>query len=61
MQHMIALGIILPFIFIGSYTIYKLTDLITPMRVGESEEAEGLDISQHDESFLIQQSSIAGL
>ena len=61
MQNMIALGIILPFIFIVPYAIYKLTDFITPMRVDESEESQGLDISQHDESFLIQQSSIAGL
>lgn len=61
MQYMISSGIILSFIFIGSYAIYKLTDFITPMRVDESEESQGLDISQHDESYLIQQSSITGL
>ena len=59
MQHIIALGIVLPFAFIGSYLLYKLTDIITPMRVDESSETEGLDISQHDESFLIRQSSLA--
>ena len=59
LQHIIALGIVLPFAFIGSYLLYKLTDIITPMRVDESSETEGLDISQHDESFLIRQSSLA--
>ena len=59
LQHMIALSIVLPFAFFGSWLIYKLTDIITPLRVDESAETEGLDISQHDESFLIQQSSLA--
>ena len=59
LQHLIALGIVLPFAFLGSYAIYKLTDKITPMRVDENSETEGLDISQHDESFLIRQSSLA--
>jgi ammonium transporter, Amt family len=50
-QHLIALGIVVPFAFGGSYLMYKLTALITPLRVEEDEELEGLDISQHDETI----------
>ena len=50
-QHLIALGIVLPFAFFGSYAIFKLTALITPLRVDEESELEGLDISQHDETI----------
>ena len=50
-QHMIALGIVLPFAFGGSYLVFKLTGLITPLRVDEDEELEGLDVSQHDETI----------
>lgn len=57
--HGFALAIVVPFAFVGSWLIYKLTDIITPLRVDESAETAGLDISQHDESFLIQQSSLA--
>jgi ammonium transporter, Amt family len=51
MQHMIALGIVVPFAFFGSYLMYKLTAIVTPLRVDEEEELEGLDISQHDETI----------
>lgn len=52
-QHMIALGIVLPFAFGGSYLMFKITSLITPLRVDEGEEAEGLDMSQHDETIIL--------
>lgn len=52
-QHLIALGIVLPFTFIGSFIIFKVTNLITPLRVDEESELEGLDISQHDETISI--------
>ncbi len=52
MQHAIALSIVVPFAFGLSYVLYKITDLITPLRVDEASEKEGLDISQHDESFV---------
>ena len=32
--------------------LYKVTDLIIPLRVDEDQEAEGLDISQHGETAL---------
>jgi ammonium transporter, Amt family len=54
MQHFIALSIVLPFAFGGSYLLFKLTALITPLRVDEGEEAEGLDISQHDETINLE-------
>ncbi len=53
-QHFIALGIVLPFAFGGSYLLFKLTALITPLRVDESEEEAGLDISQHDETIVFE-------
>ena len=52
-QHLIALAIVLPFAFGGSYILFKLTNIITPLRVDEESELEGLDISQHDETIDI--------
>ena len=52
-QHLIALGIVLPFTFFGSYLMFKITNFITPLRVDEESELEGLDISQHDETIEI--------
>lgn len=52
-QHLITLAIVLPFAFFGSYALFKLTAVITPLRVDEEEELEGLDISQHDETIAI--------
>jgi Amt family ammonium transporter len=39
------------FVFIGTFLLLKLTDLITPLRVTEAEEEEGLDLSQHGEGL----------
>jgi ammonium transporter, Amt family len=50
-QHIIALAIVAPFAFFGSYLMFKITAMITPLRVDEDEELEGLDISQHDETI----------
>jgi Amt family ammonium transporter len=51
--HLKALVLVLAFVGVGAYLIYKLTDLITPLRVDEKAEEEGLDISQHDETIMI--------
>jgi Amt family ammonium transporter len=40
------------FSFIMSFVIFKVINLILPMRVNEQEELEGLDASQHDEKYL---------
>lgn len=52
-QHLIALAIVLPFTFGGSYILFKVTNVITPLRVDEEAELEGLDISQHDETIEV--------
>lgn len=48
-HHLIALVGVSVFVAIGSFVIYKITDLIAPLRVSEEEETEGLDYSQHEE------------
>jgi Amt family ammonium transporter len=39
------------FAFVGTWLLLKLTDLITPLRVSEPDEALGLDQSQHGEKL----------
>lgn len=39
------------FAFGGTFILLKITDWITPLRVSEEEEREGLDISQHGEKL----------
>jgi Amt family ammonium transporter len=51
--HVKALFLVLGFVGGGSLLIYKITDFITPLRVDEKSEEEGLDISQHDETIII--------
>ncbi len=58
LQHLIALAIVVPFAFGGSYLLFKLTALITPLRVDEEEEEAGLDISQHDETFILESATL---
>ncbi len=50
-MHMIGLVIVSAFTFVGSYLLYRLTDAIIPLRVSEEQEAEGLDKSQHGETY----------
>lgn len=49
--HLLALLIVGTFTFCGAWLIYKITDLLVPLRVSPHEEKIGLDISQHDESY----------
>lgn len=51
-KHLQALAIVIAFAFGGSFILLKITDLISPLRVSEEEEAEGLDMSQHGEQFV---------
>jgi Amt family ammonium transporter len=46
-----ALAFATAFTFGGSWILYKLTDLIIPLRVSMEQEAVGLDISQHGEAI----------
>ena len=47
--HCGALVFVAAFAFAGSWLLYKLTDLIIPLRVSDEQEEIGLDISQHGE------------
>jgi Amt family ammonium transporter len=49
--HLLALGIVSIFTFGGSLLMYKITDMIVPLRISPHGEKIGLDISQHDESY----------
>lgn len=50
--HIIALLIVGAFSFGGSFLIFKITGLITRLRVSPDEERLGLDLSQHSETIL---------
>src|SRR5271165_1646124 len=52
LYHLLALVIVGIFAFGGSLILYKVTDLIIPLRVDETQEREGLDLSQHGETAL---------
>jgi Amt family ammonium transporter len=52
MAHAKALGITLLLAFVGSLILFKLVDLIIPLRVTPDQEKEGLDFSQHGEAAL---------
>ena len=49
---MMALVLVSAFTFLGSLVLYKLTDIIIPLRVAEDSESIGLDLSQHDETCI---------
>jgi Amt family ammonium transporter len=50
-NHIIALLIVGTFTFCGSWGLFKIIDLIHPLRVQDEEEKLGLDISQHNEKI----------
>ncbi|OEK06734.1 ammonium transporter [Roseivirga misakiensis] len=50
-KHMAAVFLVGGYTFGASYALFKITDLIIPMRVNEVSEELGLDISQHGESM----------
>jgi Amt family ammonium transporter len=43
--------IVVVFSFVMSFIIFKLINLVQPIRVSEEEEEEGLDASQHNEKY----------
>jgi len=57
LYHLLALVVVGIFAFGGSYLLYRLTDLIIPMRVEPKSERLGLDITQHDESYAFEYKS----
>ena len=52
LAHLIALVVVSVFAFVGSLILFKLTDLIIPLRVTPEQEDLGLDLSQHGETAL---------
>jgi Amt family ammonium transporter len=50
--HMIGLGIVVAFIFVGSFVILKITDLLSPMTISSEEKKVGSDLSQHGENLI---------
>ena len=47
---LLTLAIVVPYAFIGSWILYRVTDAIIPLRVSERQEQIGLEITQHDET-----------
>jgi len=52
LRHLAAVFLVGGFTFGLSYLLFKVTDMIIPMRVTEQAEELGLDISQHNESIV---------
>jgi ammonium transporter, Amt family len=50
--HLAALGIVAGFSFGGAWILYKIVDLLVPLRVSAEQEELGLDLSQHGESAV---------
>ena len=50
--HLITILIVVVFTILMSYFLFKIVDLIIPMRVRQDQEERGLDASQHGELFL---------
>jgi ammonium transporter, Amt family len=46
---LIAVGVVVPFSFFGSYLLLKFVNLISPLRVSEKAEDAGLDLAEHGE------------
>jgi ammonium transporter, Amt family len=57
--HCGALVFVAAFSFAGSWTLYKLTNVIIPLRVSDEQEDIGLDLSQHGE--MMQDSVIVAM
>ncbi len=50
-KHLASMVLVGGFTFAGSWLLYRLTDLLTPLRVEEHHEQLGLDLSQHGETL----------
>jgi Amt family ammonium transporter len=52
LKHLIALVGVSVFTIVMSFIVFKITDIIVPLRVSEEDESIGLDVSQHDEKLI---------
>ena len=48
-SQLIAVGVVVPFAFFGSYLLLKLVNVVSPLRVSQEAEDAGLDFSEHGE------------
>ncbi len=46
---LVAVAVVVPFAFFGSYLLLKLVNVFSPLRVSEEAEDAGLDLSEHGE------------
>ncbi len=53
LMHLLAVGIVGIYSFGGSLLLYWFTNKLIPMRVSPRSEIMGLDLSQHDEQYMI--------
>jgi ammonium transporter, Amt family len=49
LSQLLALAVVVPFSFFGSYGLLKLVNVFSPLRVSEKAEDAGLDLSEHGE------------
>ena len=49
LSQLLAVAVVVPFSFFGSYGLLKAINVFSPLRVSPEEEDTGLDISQHGE------------
>jgi Amt family ammonium transporter len=49
LAQLIALAVVVPFAFFGSYLLLKVVNLFSPLRVSPEAEDAGLDLSEHGE------------
>jgi len=48
-SQLIAVGVVVPFAFFGSYVLLRVVNVFSPLRVSEEAENAGLDLSEHGE------------
>lgn len=53
LYHLLGLTIVSVYTFGGSYILYKITDKIVPLRVSIEDENDGLDYTQHGETYKL--------
>ena len=49
MIQLVAVGFVVAWVLIFTWVTLKLVSLVTPLRVGQEDKIEGLDITQHEE------------
>jgi Amt family ammonium transporter len=55
LAQLLAVGVVVPFSFFGSYLLLKLVNVFSPLRVSEEAEDAGLDLSEHgEEAFQLE-------